>query len=236
MGKGVLYGVGVGPGDPKLMTLKAVEVIGQCPVVAAPRTRNGGMVALDIARGAVSMADKVILPLDFSMSHDAEIRAASHRNAVDELRAHLDRGRSVAMLNLGDISIYASFRYVADLLSAEGYAIEMVSGVPSFCAAAATLGTSLTDMGTPLHIVPDGGGEPDGLGDAGTTVWMKSGKNLPALLRKVSDAGLEDRTMLVQNCGMPNQRVYRDLVGAEIETGYFTVVILKNGAADGSDA
>lgn len=230
MAKGVLYGVGVGPGDPKLMTFRAAETICLCPVVAAPRTRNGGMTALDIARGAVDLSGKEILPLDFAMSRDPEERARSHRAAADLLRSRLDSGASVAMLNLGDVSIYATFRYLADILEPEGYPVEMVPGVPSFCAAAAVLGVGLTDIGTQLRIVPDGAGEPGETDPAETTVWMKSGGNLPTLLDRLAVAGLSEKAMLVQNCGMPNQKVYRAIGGREIEAGYYTVVIVKNGA------
>lgn len=233
MGKGTLYGVGVGPGDPKLMTVKAVEIIRECSVTAAPRTRGGGMVALDIARGAVDLSGKEILPLDFAMSRDPEVRAESHRQAAGLLRRRLDAGLSVALLNLGDVSIYSTFRYIADILRPEGYSLEMISGVPSFCAAAAVLGDSLTDMDTPLRIVPDGSGKPDGLEETGTTVWMKSGKHLPALLGALADAGVSERVAVVQNCGMPDQRVYRGVDGANIEAGYFTLVILKQDARSG---
>lgn len=230
MGKGVLYGVGVGPGDPKLMTLKAVEVIESCPVVATPRTRNGAMVALDIARGAINLSGKMILPLDFAMSHDPAVCAASHREAADSLRECLDSGRSVAMLNLGDISIYASYRYVSDILVAEGYACEMVAGVTSFCAAAAQLGESLTDIGTPIHIIPDGASlSPGLLGQGGTVIWMKSGRQLPRLLQELRDSGTEGQLMIVQNCGMANEKIYRGFPEGDIDSDYFTVVILKNG-------
>lgn len=232
MTKGVLYGVGVGPGDPELMTVKAVKTIEQCSVVAAPRTKGGGMVALDIARGAIDLSGKEILPLDFAMSRDAEERNASHRLAAEQLRKHLDAGVSVAMLNLGDVSIYASYRYIADILGPQGYRLEMIPGVPSFCAAASVLGVSLTDMGSRLRIIPDDTGEPDRLDETGTTIWMKSGRNLSALLEKLAEADLKDKTSLVQNCGMPNQRVYRRLNGEKVESAYFSLVILRNGVAE----
>lgn len=228
----MLYGVGVGPGDPGLLTLRAVEVIESCRIIAAPRTRNGGMVALDIVRKALDLSGKEIVPLDFAMSRDAGERADSHAKAAERLRPFLDRGEAVAMLNLGDVSIYASFRYIADILGPEGYPLEMISGVPSFCAAAALMGSSLTDMETPLRIVPDGTGEVGDLAEAGTTVWMKSGRNLPELLRRLSEAGVAERTVLVQNCGMPNQKIYHGVAGAAIETAYFTLAILKNGAGE----
>ena len=67
MKKGVFYGVGVGPGDPELMTLKAVRVLERCPVIAAPRTKSGEMLALDIASAAVDLGEKTVVPLYFSM-------------------------------------------------------------------------------------------------------------------------------------------------------------------------
>ena len=232
--KGVLYGVGVGPGDPGLMTLKAVETIKRCPVVAAPRTPNGGMVALDIARGAVDFADKLVLPLDFAMSRDAGVRAASHRAATALVREHLDQGTDVALLNLGDVSIYASFQYIATLLDGKGYRLEMIPGVPSFCAAAALLGTGLTEMGTTLRIIPEAETVKDeALRASGTSIWMKSGKNLPNLLARLAACGLSDKAILVQNCGMANQRVIRDVAATEVGSDYFSLVIVKN---DGEEA
>ncbi len=227
MSKGVLYGVGVGPGDPGLLTLKAVEVIKQCPVVAAPRTPGGAMTALDIASAAVDMSAKTVLPLDFAMSRDTRECNALHRPAADALRPHLDAGTSVALLNLGDVSLYSSFRYVADILGPEGYTIEMVAGVPSFCAAAAALGTGLTDRATPILILPDTDAPSDAISADATRIWMKSGRRLPELIRDLDARGELSRTMLVQNCGMEGERILPSLENQDIGDGYFTVVIQK---------
>ncbi len=239
MPEGILYGVGVGPGDPELLTLKAVRTIERCAVVAAPRTRGGGMTALDIVRGAMDLGGKEILPLDFAMTRDAAARAASHRAAAALLRARLDGGRSVALLNLGDVSVYATFGHIAAILAAEGRRTAMVPGVPSFCAAAALLGESLTSgMTAPLRVVPDAVGDAGAadLSAPGTTVWMKSGRALPALLGRLSAANLSDRVSVVQNCGLPGERAHRGIPAGDIDPAYFTLVILKNPVDDGESA
>ena len=118
---GVLYGVSVGPGDPELMTLKAVRCLEKCPVIAAPQTAGGRMLALDIARGAVGLDGKTILPLRFAMSRDPEMLRASHEEAARAVKEYLDAGQDVAMLNLGDVSVYATFGYLQEILEAEGY-------------------------------------------------------------------------------------------------------------------
>ena len=144
-------------GDPELMTLQAVRLIRQCPVLAAPQTASGQMLALDIARSALGEAldGKTIVPLHFAMSRDPAVLAASHKEAVQAVRPYLDAGQDTAMLNLGDVSIYATFGYLQCLLEAEGYPTAMAAGVPSFCAAAARLNVPLTGgMDTPLTIAP----------------------------------------------------------------------------------
>lgn len=136
---GTFYGVSVGPGDPELLTLQAVRLLRQCPVLAAPQTASGQMLALDIARRALGseLDCKTILPLQFAMSRDAAVLRASHETAASAVRPFLDAGQDVAMLNLGDVSIYATFGYLQEILQAQGYATAMAAGVPSFCAAAA---------------------------------------------------------------------------------------------------
>ena len=159
--KGTFYGVSVGPGDPELLTLKAARVLKACPVVAAPRTREGRSLALDIARGAVDLTEKSLLFLDFAMSRSEHTLADTHRLAARQVLEQLAAGLDVALLTLGDVSVYSSFCYVMDLVRAAGYEAVMIPGVPSFCASAAALGRSLTEMNEPLHILPGSAAVPD---------------------------------------------------------------------------
>ena len=229
--KGTFYGVSVGPGDPELMTLQAVRLIRQCPVLAAPQTSSGQMLALDIARKGLAeeLAGKTILPLHFAMSRDPAALAASHEKAAAAVRQYLDAGQDVAMLNIGDVSIYATFGYLQRLLEAEGYPTAMAAGVPSFCAAAARLNVPLTGgMDTPLTIAP-GGWTDRVLETPGTKVLMKAGRQLPALLDTLRQADMLKKSALVCNCGLPDEQVCPDLSRGQpqVQPGYFTTVLVK---------
>ena len=229
--KGTFYGVSVGPGDPELLTLQAVRLIRQCPVLAAPQTSSGQMLALDIARSALGEAlnGKTIVPLHFAMSRDPAVLAASHAQAAQAVRPFLDAGQDVAMLNLGDVSIYATFGYLQSLLQAEGYATAMAAGVPSFCAAAARLNVPLTGgMDVPLTVAP-GGWAGRVLETPGTKVLMKTGRQLPALLDTLRQAGKLQTSALVCNCGLPDEQVYPDLSRSQpdVPAGYFATVLVK---------
>lgn len=226
--KGVCYGVGVGPGDPELITLKAVRVLTRCPVIAAPQTRSGEMLALDIVRGAVDLAGKTILPLTFTMSQDKAVLQASHEAAADAVQAHLDRGEDVAMPNLGDVSIYATWGYVMQVLEGRGYETVMIPGVPSFCAAAARLNAILVSWGSPLHIIPVGKGPVAPLVEQpGGKVLMKAGRGLSEIAQALGRTGQLDRAALVEDCGLPTERVWTDWDRLPQDVGYFATVIVK---------
>ncbi len=229
MKKGIFYGVGVGPGDPELMTLKAVRVLEQCPVIAAPKTKSGEMLALDIASGIVDRKGKTIVPLYFTMERDKAVQHAAHLAAAAAVREYLDKGQDVAMLNLGDVSIYATYSYMMAILKDQGYETVMVPGVPSFCAVAARLGVSLTEMNGPLHIVPGSMALDEVLDQPGTKVLMKSGRQLPAVLEALEARNALGTSMLVQNCGLPEETVYANLSEERPEGnhGYFSTVIVK---------
>ena len=142
--KGILYGVGVGPGDPELLTAKAIRLLRECDAVAAPKSADGRQTALDIASPYIGQ-DKTILLFDMPMTHDRQARNASHDAAADALCALLDEGKTVVFLTLGDPTIYSTYWYVHKRVAARGYAAELVPGVPSFCAAAAAMGRALCE-------------------------------------------------------------------------------------------
>ena len=224
---GTFYGVGVGPGDPELLTLKAVRVLESCPVLAAPQMASGEMTALSIARQAARLEGKTLLPLRFTMSRDRAEQAEGHRRAADAVRPYLEAGQDVAMAILGDVSIYSTYCYMMELLKAEGFPCVMVPGVPSFCAVAARLGRSLTEMDLPVHIVPAGGFPlEEALDLPGTKVLMKSGRALPQVLEALESRGLLESSAMVQNCGLPGEQAAESLKDAPQSGSYFTTLLV----------
>lgn len=227
--RGTLYGVSVGPGDPELMTLQAVRRLQACPVIAAPQTKSGQMLALEIARGAVNLEGKHIVPLQFPMTRQRSILQAAHAAAAETLRRYLDEGQDVAVLNLGDVSVYATFGYLQQQLQPLGYTTVMLAGVPSFCAAAARLNQSLTSgMERPLTIAPGSAAETV-LEQPGSKVLMKTGRQLPQTLERLAVHGKLGQSAMGCNCGLPQEEVWPDLSQYDPErpVGYFATILVK---------
>ena len=213
MEKGTLYGVSIGPGDPELITVKAMKVIERSKYVATPETGTSDSLALSIVSNAVDLSAKEIMGLSFPMTKDAEI---------------LDSGNDVAMLNLGDITVYSTFAYVMNILLERDYDVELIPGVTSFCASASELKISLTTMNDPLHIIPATGVDlKEALALPGTKVLMKIGRSMPKLIEVLDELGLENNVYAVENCGLENEKVYKGLDEFDSKMGYFTIVVVK---------
>ena len=225
----MFYAVGVGPGDPAWMTRQACDVLGFCPVIAAPRSASGEMPALEVARGAVDLSRKSIVPLKFTAARARSARNAEYVRAASSIARVLDAGLSVAMVNLGDVSICATAYDVLDELRRRGYATQMIPGITSFCAVAATLGTSLTGRDSPLHIYPDETGNLDmALELSGTKVLMKSGSAIHETVAALGRAGLLKRASMVADCGLPSERVFRDLREIPENVSYFATILVRS--------
>lgn len=223
---GKLYGVGVGPGDPELLTLKAARVIEACAVIAAPDTGGREQLALQIA--AQHVRDKELLLCELPMTRDARVLEQCRQRAADLLCGRLERGEDVAFLTLGDPSVYATYSYLHRMVAARGYAVEIVPGVPSFCAAAAALGEPLCENEQPLHILPASyTGLPDALRADGTKVLMKLGKRRADTLALLERMDLLKQSAVVERCTMPDEQITRALSASDEGDGYFAVVVVK---------
>lgn len=224
--KGIAYGVGVGPGDPELMTLKAVRLIKEAEIIAVPGKEPKDAVAYQIAAGAVpEIAEKTLVPIYFPMVKDRELIDQEHRKGAKTIAGFLDQGKNVVFITLGDSTIYCTFSYIQHYLEADGYQVELVNGIPSFCAAAARLGVSLTEWNEPLHVVPAAHKTEEALDLPGTYVLMKSASYMKDSKKLLRESGKD--VMCVENCSMENEKVYRSLEEIPDDAGYFSLIIAK---------
>lgn len=223
---GILYGVSVGPGDPELMTLKAARIIRETDCLALPGEVPRETLAYRIAAGAVpEVQNKKLIALRAPMTRDAGILADARRKNADLLERILDTGTDIACLTIGDISICSTFSYLQKIVTADGYRTEGISGVPSFCAAAADFGISLMEGDVPLHIVTPENVLPskNAAEDGGTYVVMKCGRNAEKLREDFTSQ--EFAVRMVQNCGMPDEKKYDDDDIFPEHFGYFSLMI-----------
>ena len=228
MEKGTLYGVSIGPGEPELITLKALNIISNSKYIATPHTGTGDSLALSIVSQAIDLSDKEIMKLEFPMTKDKDILSKSHQVAADAIAEVLDTGNDVAMLNLGDVTIFSTFAYTMDKLLEKNYDVEVIPGVTSFCASASKLRIGLTTMNEPLHIIPATGIDlREALQMPGSKVLMKIGKSMPKLIEVLKELNLEDKVYAVENCGLENEKIYNNLDEFDGKMGYFTIVIVK---------
>ena len=233
---GTLYGIGIGPGDPELLTLKAVRLIRECGVIAVPGRTPKESIAYRIAVRAVpELAEKELLAVDMPMTKNREVLEASFQAAADALEEQLRKGRDVAFLTLGDVTIYSTYLYLYRLLEARGISTAMVNGIPSCCAAAARVNMVLAEGAEELQIIPATFQAEGSLGFPGTKVLMKAGKRMEQVKEKLKEAGLS--VSMVENCGMEGERICRSLEEIGDTPGYYSLIIAKEaeGKEDGHE-
>lgn len=225
--KGIAYGVGVGPGDPELMTLKACRLIRENDVIALPGKEPKETAAYKIAVAAVpELAEKELVPVYMPMVMDVEVQKENHRKGARLIEEYLEQGKNVVYLTLGDASVYCTFTYLQAILEADGYSTELVSGITSFCAAAARLNIPLVEWNEPMHVMPALHKLDTALDLPGTYVLMKSGSHMKEVKDILRASG--KKVSMVENCGMPGEKVYRSVDEIPDEAGYFSLIVAKD--------
>lgn len=223
---GRLYGVGVGPGDPELVTLKALRLMRECEIIAVTGENPKESAAYRIAETIYpEVAGKELLHLVTPMTKDREVLEAGYRASADAIEQYLKEGKSVALLTLGDPSVYSSFIYIKRLVQADGYETKMISGVPSFCAAAAEIGDSLADRNEQIHVIPASYRIEEAMELEGTKVLMKSGSKLADVKELLQKRNYQ--ACMIENCGMPDERIYPELSEFPEKGSYYSIMIVK---------
>lgn len=231
MTPGILYGIGVGPGDPDLLTLRAVRALQQVDVIfAASSTRNDYSVALSIATPHLAAGVEVVR-LGFPMTRDdATLQAAwlaNTRTVADTLR----QGKNAAFLTLGDPLIYSTFGYLLRTLRevAPELPVEVIPGITSYQAAAARTATILCESGQNLLLLP-GVNSAESLDEdlavADNAVILKAYRNFPVIRQVLRDHGVNGEAVFASRLGMEGEVVAHGLENAPDAPHYLSLLLV----------
>lgn len=228
---GTLYGLGVGPGDPELVTLKAARVLATAPVVAYLQTPGGASMARRIAASLIPDGVEEI-PIVMPMATDRAPARAAYDEAARAIAACLDGGRDVAMLCEGDPFFYGSFMYVHQRLHG-AYPVEVIPGVSSLNAAAAALHRPLAARNDIVSVIPatvDAVRLGTAIAAADVVAILKVGRHFDSVRAVLADMGLLDRAVLVTAASCDDQAV-TPLAGLpDGPRPYFSLILLYKGA------
>ncbi len=236
-----IWGVGLGPGAPDLVTLRAIATVRRADVIVLPRSSDfGESVAWSIVKHHIeSRPDQEKLPLTFPMSNDpGRVRACWDR-ALVEIGARVEAGKSIAFVTEGDPSLYSTFIYLQREAPKRwpDVRIEVVPGVSSVMAVPAVAGIALADGQERVAIVPAAYGVEDAddlLRKFDTVVFMKIGPEMGRLVAALERHGLVDRAVYVAKATMSGQRVVRDVREISGERGdCFAMVVVARKERSG---
>lgn len=222
---GTLFGLGIGPGDAELLTLKAVRLIREAPVLAWPAPLDGEGLARTIAATHIP-AGKTEIAIRMGFTVDRAGTDAAYDKAASEIATHLEAGRDVAVLCEGDPFFFGSFIYLFARLSPR-FAVEVVPGVSSIMAASADLQAPLCAWDDGVAIIPATRSEAEieaALVAADAAVIMKVGRHLPKVRGVLQRLGLWENTRIVERVGLPGRKEHDPAHVAELP--YFSLILV----------
>jgi len=231
---GILYGIGVGPGDPELITLKGLRLLRNCPVLAYPAPEDGDSLARQIAAPHLP-GGQVEIPIRMPLLADRFPAQEVYTKAAGDISGHLAAGRDVAVLCLGDPFFYGSFMYLFARLAAQ-HRVVVVPGVTSVAAGAAALGEPLVARHEILVVIPASLPDPEierRIGDADAVVFVKLGRHFARLRALLARMGLAATARYIEHASMSNEQAPPL---ADVDPGivpYFSLVIARRSGVEG---
>ena len=228
---GTLYGIGVGPGDPELMTLKAVRILRQAPVLAYPAPLNGDSLARSIASPHIQ-AGKTEIAIRLPFSPDRGDSESRYDDAAETLSAHLEGGRDVALLCLGDPLFYGTFAQVLARIAGR-FPVSVVPGVTSLAAASAAVAMPVAMGDESLAVIPatlDENAIASRVEAADCAAIVKIGRNLGKVRGVLTRLGLAGEARYVEFASAETQRIRNLAEVAEDEAVYFAIVLVRKRA------
>jgi len=212
-----LYALGVGPGAPDLLTLRAAEILKRVPVIFSPLSAMGTTSrALDVVRPLLDPSRQQVVELEFPMQKEQDELEGEWEEVAAQIVEQLRRHGEGAFITIGDVSLYSTFGYVQRILALQhpDLVIELVPGIPSFSAVSALLGIPYGRGDDRIAILPATFG-PERIAavlrDFETVILMKVDRVLDQVLDTLERLGLTDHATFVTKCGMPDQAVVYDV-------------------------
>ena len=241
MKTGTLYGIGVGPGDPELVTVKAARILSSCGHVFVPKARiKAESVALTIARRYISKNAR-IHELTFPMTKDSAELARRWKDNGRKVAAILSSGEDAAFLTLGDLFLYSTYIYLLKELKKLMPQAEIVSvpGVTAFSLASALTAFPVGEGSEPITVIPAAVTDINVIREAftkpGTVILMKIDKKLPEIINIMEETGVLERAVMVSRAGMEDQRIETDLralKNCDPQAGYLSIILIHTAKGE----
>jgi sirohydrochlorin cobaltochelatase/precorrin-2/cobalt-factor-2 C20-methyltransferase len=228
---GILYGIGVGPGDPEMLTLRAVRAIKEADVICLPKADKYECRAFQIALPAVpELKYKKTISFDFEMTRDEEALAKMHAEFYEKYRQLIMDGYNLAFLTIGDPTVYSTFGYIMKLAKKDGIEVEIINGITSFCGSAAAAGILLSERDENIHIISGQGNLEEELKISGTKIIMKSGRNVASIKERLLELEQADKISVyaVVDCGMETEQIFNGAMMIPDDSKYMMTIIIKD--------
>ena len=227
---GTFYGLGVGPGDPELITLKAWRLISQVPVIAYPAANGNDSLARSIAAPFIP-EDVIELAIDVPMRREREPAQDAYDGAARAIANHLDQGRDVAFLCEGDPLFYGSFAYLLTRL-AEKYLTQIVPGISSITACAAAISRPLAARNDILKVLPgtlDAQRLKQEITSSDAIAIMKVGQHFDKIRGVLNELGLAGKATIIERATRDDEKITPLADVAEGERPYFSTILIYKG-------
>ena len=237
---GILYGIGVGPGDPDLLTIKAAKILNQVDLVfAAASTKNDHSLAVNIAREHIPDSATVIR-LKFPMTRDKTETRKAWSTHAQTIIAELEKGKNAVFLTLGDSMTYSTYGYILKHVKtlAPHLEVQTVPGITSYQAAAARLNTPLVEGEESLMVVSGATGGHrlrELCGKPENVVFLKAYRNVTDIKAAIDESGKYSSCVGVKSCGHPDEEIVKDIEElSQREPDYWTLILTKQASNNGS--
>ncbi|WP_432401672.1 precorrin-2 C(20)-methyltransferase [Wukongibacter sp. M2B1] len=235
---GKFYGIGVGPGDPDLLTIKAKKLLDKVDVILAPETKDGkGSTALNIAKEHLN-PDAEIVEKKFPMTYDVEVLNNSYDEIADFVKELVYAGKKVAFLTLGDPMVYSTYIYLFKRLKSKNVEMETIPGITSFCAIASKVGIPLGENEETIAIVPSvyyekGDRKLDSIiKNIDSIVFMKASGYIDELIDELEATGHKEGSVFVSRLGLDDEVVEDNIEKRRgIKNNYLSTLIAKKNTS-----